>query len=311
MRSNLFRPSALDKLAAPEQLDKLVTYADPKGWLALGVLGVLLALAMAWAVLGRIPARVDGTAVLVAQGGRMEVLAPLTGQLADWAVLRSGDTLQAGQKLGQISPEALRRELRATEAALAAAHGADVVALKKRLSQLRATALSDGQIVSPIAGRVLDIRAAASDWVHEGQALLLLERADAKLVADVYLPANSPIQRIEPGMQVQLTPRVQDDSAIGFLKAQVATVARYPISREGMRIRLRDKALVAQLASGGSALLVQAELQQDANGSYQRSVKSDGLRALNSGTLCAASIIVREDAPITLVLPWLKRLWVR
>ena len=109
MATALFRKSALDKLASPERLDRMVTYADPKAWLALGVLAALL-LALSWSVLGRIPSRLHGQGVLLSQAGWREVSAPSTGRFEPLRALGSGDAIQAGQALGRISPVATAQE---------------------------------------------------------------------------------------------------------------------------------------------------------------------------------------------------------
>lgn len=82
-QDRIFRQAALDKLSSPEQLDQLMQVASPKGWLALGALGLVLLTALVWGVFGRVPTRVHGRGILIRPGGVSIVTAR-----GDGAVLR-------------------------------------------------------------------------------------------------------------------------------------------------------------------------------------------------------------------------------
>src|SRR4051794_3085745 len=61
----LFRPAALERLSSPERLDTLVRIVGPKSWIPLVTIGVLVAAAATWGVLGRIPITASAKAVLL------------------------------------------------------------------------------------------------------------------------------------------------------------------------------------------------------------------------------------------------------
>lgn len=61
----LFRQAALDRLASPEQLDRLVAIAHGGGWLALALFAVLFACALAWGLGGSVAVTVPASGVLV------------------------------------------------------------------------------------------------------------------------------------------------------------------------------------------------------------------------------------------------------
>ncbi len=64
----IFREAALDRLASPEQLDRLVTVADARGWLALSLAAALTAAAFIWAFIGSVPSVLSSTGMLVQAG---------------------------------------------------------------------------------------------------------------------------------------------------------------------------------------------------------------------------------------------------
>jgi hypothetical protein len=69
----LFRQAALDRLASPEQLDRLVTVADGGGWLALALFATLAACVLAWSLTGSLSRTMRTHGILVAA-------APAAGQ---------------------------------------------------------------------------------------------------------------------------------------------------------------------------------------------------------------------------------------
>lgn len=117
--ARLFRKAALDRLSSPEELDRLVTLTQPRGWVALGVAGLLLALAVLWGIIGTIPTRVSGHGILVNSGGRVfDAVAPAAGLLIAPA-LRPGAVVQAGQVLARIDKLDLEQKLGHAQAVLA------------------------------------------------------------------------------------------------------------------------------------------------------------------------------------------------
>ena len=67
--SGLFRKKALDKLATVDRLDERVALIAPRRWMALAALLVALGVAALWGVRGRISTRVNGSGMLLEQGG--------------------------------------------------------------------------------------------------------------------------------------------------------------------------------------------------------------------------------------------------
>ena len=66
--NQLFRKSAIEKLASPERLDVLMQVTSPVGWVAIGTVAFILACAIVWSVVGSIPTRIDGQGILLRGG---------------------------------------------------------------------------------------------------------------------------------------------------------------------------------------------------------------------------------------------------
>lgn len=98
----LFRQAALDRLASPEQLDRLVTVTDTHGWLALLSIAGLLLFLLVWSVTGTIPTHVKGQGIVLSQSGRVsDAMAHATGTLAKFTVALH-DNVHKGQAIAII-----------------------------------------------------------------------------------------------------------------------------------------------------------------------------------------------------------------
>ncbi len=115
--NKLYRQTALDKLASPEQLDELVTVADVKGWIAALGLGLVLAAFLAWGFLGTIRTEVEAAGILVSESGRViGALAPAAGTV-DQLKVKPGDTVTRGQVIATLNQDEAELKLRNAEAA--------------------------------------------------------------------------------------------------------------------------------------------------------------------------------------------------
>lgn len=103
MKSNrIFRKVSLDRLASPEQLDQVMTVTNPRGWIALATIGLILAAAIAWGFTGSLADKVGGRGILVRSGGVLEIVASASGQVTDVAVA-PGDSVNEGQVVAWIA----------------------------------------------------------------------------------------------------------------------------------------------------------------------------------------------------------------
>ena len=96
-----FRQSALDRLASPEQLDRMLVVTSPRLWTALAGLLLMVGALLTWSVFGRIPITVDGTGILLSTEGLREVESLGTGVIEALPV-RAGDLVVAGALIARI-----------------------------------------------------------------------------------------------------------------------------------------------------------------------------------------------------------------
>lgn len=119
MENRVFRKVSLDRLSSPEQLDQVMQVTNPRGWLALGAVGVLLVLAIGWGIAGSLSEKVAGGGILLKSGGVFEVASPAEGRVTDVSV-SVGDSVSEGQVVAWIAQPEISARLQEARARLTA-----------------------------------------------------------------------------------------------------------------------------------------------------------------------------------------------
>ena len=222
MGEELFRKSALDKLASPERLDELLEVTPGKGTIALMTFGVLLAGFSLWSIFGSIPERIDGSGILVRGGGLRQLRAGGDGTLTSLKI-NLNDMVKDGQVVGEISQIGSSEEIKTARQQL------DQAQRDYDMSKLEDEATIAG-IRATIAGLAADKRST--------QGLLQKAREDLARMNQsltdglVTRPRVDQAERDVAGFQAQLTGK---DGQIASENAQIRSV--------GQRIRAKEEAV--------------------------------------------------------------------
>jgi pyruvate/2-oxoglutarate dehydrogenase complex dihydrolipoamide acyltransferase (E2) component len=273
MSRPLFRNVALERLSSGEQLDRLLQVTTPRGWLALAALSLLLLAGLAWAVAGRVATTAGGQGVLIRPAGVQSIVSPQAGVVTG-VLVRAGDVVFKDREVVRLE---------------AAGPG---------------NAAGPSFLVSNASGCVLEVLVKEGGTVEKGSVLATLEPPDDRLEVLAYLPVADG-QRVRPGMKVEVSPATVRWSEFGYLLGRVTRAGKFPASHAGMMRDLENEALVQALSAAGPCVEVRAELEPDpaAPGGYRWSSSRGPDLPLHHGTPCRVRVTVREQRPISLVLP--------
>ncbi len=97
----LYRKKAMDHIATPEELDKLLRITPPAGVLGVCVIAVVLACAVVWGFVGVVSTTVLGRGVLLQPGGLFAVESPTSGEVAR-VFFEAGDQVLGGQRIARL-----------------------------------------------------------------------------------------------------------------------------------------------------------------------------------------------------------------
>ena len=116
--TEIFRKTALDRLATPEQLDRAVVVTGPKLWIAVVALTTIVSAVIVWALVGEIRTRVTANGILMTSGGQVfGAMASAGGHLTE-IPFSVGDVVEKGQVLATIVQPEMAERLRSAEESL-------------------------------------------------------------------------------------------------------------------------------------------------------------------------------------------------
>ncbi len=269
---SLFRPEAMRRAQSPEQLDALLHVTSPGTWLALTGCGLVLALLVAWALLGEVPVRVRGEGLLLPQGGLVAVPAPRSGvvaavETAPGRVLAPGDPV--------------------------------VVLGGSGAATSRAGGSAPTTVPALVGGRTAQVLVRAGALVSGGQVLAWVEPTGRPLVAEVFLPLGASPE-VHAGQAVEVQPADAAASVSGFIEGRLSTISAYPAGEAEIAGTLGDAHLAAALVAAGDVLPARVTLETAPAepGGLRWSDGGHSAPGVGSGTPVRVAVVVARFHPV-------------
>ena len=180
---------------------------------------------------------------------------------------------------------------------------------RREMERLGGTLERDSRLKSPIDGQVFEIKVSRGGVLAAGTPVVAIESEGKNLQAIIYVPAERG-KNVQPGMEVRIEPTMIKREEYGTMVGKVASISGFPVTAEGMAAVLHNEALVRRFSRDGAPYVVLVELRRDpaaASGYHWSSGAGPAVR-LTTGTLARAEITTREQPPIDLVVPIMRRI---
>ncbi|TYO68382.1 NHLP bacteriocin system secretion protein [Bradyrhizobium hipponense] len=180
---------------------------------------------------------------------------------------------------------------------------------RRQVDKLAGELGRDTKVVSPIDGRVLEIKVSPGSVLSVGTPVIVVESEGATLDAILYVAADRG-KSVKPGMEVRIEPSTVKREEFGTMVGTVESISEFPITPQGMAAVLHNDGLVTRFSKGGAPYAARVRLKHNEGtvSGYQWAVGKGPALRLTSGTLTKAEITTRERRPIELIVPMLKRL---
>ncbi|MTI83405.1 MAG: NHLP bacteriocin system secretion protein [Firmicutes bacterium] len=184
--------------------------------------------------------------------------------------------------------------------------------LQDDIGNMQEQLFNNSEIVASVSGRVLELQVNKGDVVSAGSSVCNIARAVREaesLEAVVYVPVEEG-KKILPGMEVNISPTTVKKEEDGFMLGNVKSVSEYPASAQGMMLTLGNAELVKRLSGKGSPIEVRVELIRDNStvSAYRWSTPDGPDMIIDSGTLCLGEVKVSQERPISMIVPFIKRI---
>lgn len=247
--------------------------------------------------------RVQGESRLQAQGFTTRNQLQQTRNQLSQAQLEIADTLA---RIADLDAQAAASEAQDQERIVQAQRAA--LDARQRLRELEVQALSATRVIAPLSGRVVQINVRPGAQMNAGAEILAIEAGRGGLQLLLFLPPRE-ARTVVPGMAVRVVPTTVQREEFGNILGEVEDVSDFPLSEQGLRGLLQNEALARTFMSSGAPYRARVRLLTDpANpGRLLWTSNRGGEVLVDVGMLADALVEVRRQAPITLVIPLLRR----
>ncbi len=189
--------------------------------------------------------------------------------------------------------------------------------VEERIASLQQRLKQFSVVNSLCSGVVVEIHKNIGDMVKEGDSVATIELSPREQANDdmedipvvvAYIPPFQG-QELRPGMSAQVAPDTVREDEYGVILGQVQSVSRYPASPKGMMRVLNNSELVHELTQEGAPVMVVISLQESRNtlSGYRWSSGVGPPLRIKSGSQCVVRIIARNQPPVELIIPGLKK----
>lgn len=187
-----------------------------------------------------------------------------------------------------------------------------IIDLENNIAKMQRDLVTNSEVVASASGRVLELKVKKGDIIQAGGVICTIGQENAQtdtLEAVVYVPVEQG-KKIIPGMEVNISPSTVKKEEYGFMLGNVVHVSEYPASAQRMMLTLGNNELVNQLMGDGAPIEVKVKLVLDnstASG-YKWSTAEGPKIIIDDGTFCIGEVKVVEKRPISMVIPFIKKI---
>ena len=122
---------------------------------------------------------------------------------------------------------------------------------RRQMDSLAEMLNQNTQIISPLEGRVLEIKVSPGSVLSAGTPVLAIESEGTKLEALIYIPTERG-KNVKPGMQVSIEPSTVKREEFGTMVGTVVTISDFPMTPQGMSAVLHNDSLVTRFSKEGA-----------------------------------------------------------
>lgn len=126
----------------------------------------------------------------------------------------------------------------------------------------------------------------------------------------IYVPIDKG-KLVEKGMEVNISPTTVNREEYGYILGNVVSVSASSVTQEHMMTILQNNLLVQAFGGQMAVIEVEVELIYDENtiSGYKWSTPKGTPFTISPGTICVGEIVVADQRPIELVVPFIKKLF--
>lgn len=165
------------------------------------------------------------------------------------------------------------------------------------------------RIVSHSNGIIVNVEKSIGDHVAAGEAVCTLQSVAGETIRlNALIPATQG-KKVKEGQTVHVSPADTEPHRIGYMVGVVEEVGHYPASMDQLVNWYKNQDLAQMLKGDEAAVTVRVELVPDPTNptGFKWTGKAPDEVVMGPGRLCTIQVIVEERAPISYVLPYIRK----
>lgn len=281
MKKGVFRQSALDKMNAVEQLDRMIKVTSPMSWIALVSATLVVVFVVIWSFAGTLPSTITANGVIIsASTSTNTYLAPASGTIE---ILKSeGEFVYMDDVVVNITQGGEKKEYRSDQ-----------------------------------RGWISDILVENGNAVQRGTELFRISpymSQEQEHAVVCYVSVNDK-NKIERGDVVNVMLTSADSNTYGYMQGRVINKDSWATSRDSIQCVVgTNNNMESGFMANGSVCAITCELQKDTQreqhgNEYYWSNEKGFYLEVKDGMMCTVRIITEEVRPITKLFAKLKDIW--
>jgi HlyD family secretion protein len=224
-----------------------------------------------------------------------------------------GDLNSALQDLA--APELRRLEIEEASLRLQAEHDQRLLDLdqgissaQRKVARMKADLETRGVIRSPAGGRLIELKIFAGQMINTGSSVASIAKGEGALQAVLFIDTRDG-KRVKEGMAVRVSPSQVKPEVHGTMVGEVREISAFPVTREGMMTVLQNENLVQTYSATGAPYMARIDLKLDASttSGFTWTSGQGPDQSISAGTTLSAQVTVSKKAPISLVLPFIRK----
>ena len=218
----------------------------------------------------------------------------------------NGDAEDRAAQLKQL--DAQEFEVKTEMSALNAAMRLDVASRERQIAAAESDLSLQERVTTPYAGVVVELKVLPGGTVAASTPVLSIQPDSDALEVLAYV-SSFQAKDIRAGMDARIFPSTVKREEYGFVRGRVVFVAEYPATAAAVMRNIQNEQLVQALTGLGPITEVRVALERDpgtVSGFRWSSPAGPPIR-ISEGTIAVAEIVTQTRAPITLVVPILRK----
>lgn len=301
--ADIFRKTALDTMATPEQLDKQVKIMRPSVWIIYTALVAAVLTFSVWSFTYKITNGIKMSGVVFTNNNIVSSTADRDCMVTD-VLVSDGDYVEIGDIIAVVSNDSLLEKIEESRYRLLLTdeNAIEYALLSEQIENLVDTYVASTVIKSGTSGYIQSVKPCGSALsAGDTVSAIMTDSGYNEVAAYVSMQSSNSLSL---GMTAQVSPVYAAREEYGYMTGVITSISDTPVSEESIIAKMGTMSYVDGILPEESCVEVRIRLDLDENSSnsYKWSNRKGENLPVALGTQCSIVIITNEYLPIEMLI---------